>query len=124
VPHLWKLLLFAGLNFADLLLTWNLVSHGEGDIYEGNPIAQSWLTLYGWAGLALFKLVVVLVVASLVFIISRYRPRLGGLVLGFGCCAVCVVVAYGCYLVGQEYVQGYRDTPSVPERAVAASRHF
>jgi hypothetical protein len=124
VPHLWKLLLFGILNFADLLLTWNLVSHGQGDFYESNPVAQSWLTLYGWAGLAAFKLGIVVVVAGLVFIISRYRPRLAGLVLGFGCCAVCLVVGYGCYLVGKEYAMGFRHQSSVPARVVADNLRF
>lgn len=102
MPHLRKFGLFVLLSLADLALTWFLLSRGKGEVYEGNPIAHSWLVAYGWGGLIVFKAGIVLVVAGLVFIISRYRPRLGGLVLAFACCTLGAVVIYSCYLVRHE----------------------
>ena len=50
-----------------------------------NCTDREWLHRYGWAGLAAFKLATVLVVTGMVWVIARYRPRLGSRVLTFGC---------------------------------------
>lgn len=102
MPHLGKLLLFVTLSLADFVLTWMLLTRGQGRVYEGNPVAQSWLALYGWAGLFVFKAGIVLIVICSTYLIGRYRPRLAGLVLGFGCCTVAIVVGYSYYLVRQQ----------------------
>jgi hypothetical protein len=100
VIHPFKQVLFAVLSLADLFLTWRLVAATGGQIYESNPIANWWLTRLGWLGLGMFKLFMTVTVAGLTVVISRFRPQVGGRVLGFACAAVAVVVAYSCYLYG------------------------
>ncbi len=100
IPHFGKLFVFALLSFADLFLTWHLLEQGTGQVYESNPIARWWLEQHGWLGLVLFKLGVVVVVAGLALLISRYRPRAGGCVLTFACSAVALVVLYSSSLAG------------------------
>jgi hypothetical protein len=118
--HLRKLLLFLLLSASDLALTWLLVERGGGAVYEGNPVADWWLRSYGWAGLAAFKALTVLVVVGLTAIVSRYRPRSGGLILSVACSVLAVVVGYSGYLVARG-----ADAPSRAElatlRAEAAS---
>ena len=97
--HRYKFLLFCLLSVADLILTLQLLGHSNGRVYEGNPLASSWLERYGSFGLALYKGLSVLVFVSAVVILSRRAPRTGGRVLIFGCLAVGVVVGYGGYLV-------------------------
>src|SRR6266849_905705 len=96
--HPLRLILYAVLSAADLGLTYALIRQGEGDVYESNPIAEAWLSSYGWAGLAVFKLVIVLIVAALAAFVSLSRPRTGGHILTFACLAVAGVVAYSVHL--------------------------
>src|SRR5437660_12640550 len=98
VFHPVRLSLFVLLSVADLCLTYALILHGEGEVYESNPIAEAWLSSYGWAGLAVFKLVIVLIVAALAAFVSLSRPRTGGHILTFACLAVAGVVAYSVHL--------------------------
>ncbi len=96
--HPLRLSLYAVLSAADLGLTYALIRQGEGDVYESNPIAEAWLSAYGWAGLAVFKLVIVLIVAALAAFVSLSRPRTGGHILTFACLAVAGVVGYSVHL--------------------------
>jgi hypothetical protein len=86
--------LFAALSLADLLLTCWLLRRPTGEFYEANPVARWWLMQFGWAGLAGFKAVVVLLVACLCGLIARRRPQAARRVLGFGCAVSAVVVLY------------------------------
>jgi hypothetical protein len=95
--HPGKLGLFLFLSLADLFLTWRLLQ-SSGEMYESNPIAEWWLSCYGWAGLAGFKIGMALAVAILATAISLARPRTGGRVLAFACAALAVVVLYSCYV--------------------------
>jgi hypothetical protein len=96
-----KMVLFVSLSVLDLLLTWGLLNLGEGQVYESNPIANWWLSRWGWLGLTAFKAVAVLTVGMLAGVISWYRPRLAEFVLSFGCFASVLVVTYsGGVLVG------------------------
>jgi hypothetical protein len=95
-----KLLAFAGLSVADLVLTWTLLQLNGGNIYEGNPIANAWLAQYGWRGLILFKLMAVLLFSSASLVVFYYRP--GGKatrVIDLGCCLLGVVVLYSLFLL-------------------------
>src|SRR5438552_959845 len=98
--HSGKLLVFAALSFADFMLTAHLLQRNGGHVYEGNPIASAWLNSYGWAGLAMFKSLMVLLVVGLCLVISRHRPRVGGRVLQLGCFVTGGVVLYSCFLSG------------------------
>jgi hypothetical protein len=98
--HPRRLFLFLLLSLSDLSLTWLLVERGGGAVYEGNPVAGWWLSSYGWAGLAAFKALTVLVVVGLTALVSRTRPRSGGLILSVACSVLALVVGYSCYLAG------------------------
>lgn len=93
-----KLGLFAFLSLADLGLTWYLLRHSDGAVYEGNPVARRFLLAYGWAGLAVFKAALVLLTAGICLAIARRRPRAAGHVLTFACATLAGVVLYSCSL--------------------------
>src|SRR5207244_1773783 len=103
--HPVRLTLYAVLSAADLGLTYALIRQGEGEVYESNPIAEAWLSSYGWAGLAVFKLLIVLIVAAMATFISLTRPRTGGHVLSFACLAVAAVVGYSIHLSHSQELQ-------------------
>jgi hypothetical protein len=102
---LGKFTLFAVLGLTDLVLTCYLLRTVPGWIYESNPVAQWWLVRWGWAGLAGFKLAVMLLVMIAVSLIARYRPRTAGHVLSFACAATALVVGYSCTLLGSTRVR-------------------
>src|SRR6478609_3973805 len=88
------LILFLILSLSDLCLTWMLIRHGGGRVYESNPVAHAWLRGYGWHGLAGFKGLTVLVFAAAVLVLLRHRPRAGLVLVTFACVAVGWVVLY------------------------------
>jgi hypothetical protein len=98
--HLRKLVLFLCLSLADLGLTWHLLSHADGQVYEGNPLARWWLDNCGWVGLAGFKLGLALFVVVVTLVIARQRPRAAGRVLAVSCGILAVVVLYSGFLAG------------------------
>lgn len=98
ILHGGKLFLFSLLSLADLGLTLHLLRQSGGRVYESNPVAGAWLDAFGWAGLVGFKVMMVLLVAGLCAVISRYRPAAGGRVLNLGCLATGTVVAYSFFL--------------------------
>jgi uncharacterized protein DUF5658 len=104
VPHGRKLLLFLGLNLLDLALSRWLIHPGSPELREVNPVASWALSGGGWAGLASFKLAMVLLAATLFIVISHYRPGTGARVLNLSCLAVGVVVVYSGYLVASNGV--------------------
>jgi hypothetical protein len=108
--HPGKLSLYTILSISDLFLTHRLVQQSDGLFYESNPIANAWLTAYGWVGLAAFKVAAMLLVAVMAAYISFLRPRAGGYVLRFACCAVATVVLYSCWLAGS-----FGRQPAMPE---------
>jgi hypothetical protein len=107
--HVRKLLLFNALSLADFVLTWRLVRQTDGQVYESNPVANAWLTTYGWIGLVVFKAAMVGLISILAVLIAWYRPRTSGRVLGFACLVTGLVVAYSCYLV--RLTGGHADEP-------------
>lgn len=100
LEHTGKQLSFALLSVADLTMTWALIRDGLGSVYESNPVAAWCLHGYGWAGMAVFKALMVLTSGGLSEVISRYRPRTGGRVLVLGCIITASVVLYSGYLYG------------------------
>ena len=95
-----QLLLYAGLSLVDLALTYRLLERGGGHIYESNPLANAWLSAYGWTGLAAFKLACMALVISVATLLLVRRPRAADHLLLFACTAVALVVLYSCSLVG------------------------
>ena len=90
---------FSALSLADLMLTWTLLRSTGGAIYETNPIANAWLTNYGWLGLIVFKLLTVLLFASACVLVSYYRPGKVTQLVNLGCFLVGAVVLYSLYLL-------------------------
>src|SRR5690349_18620406 len=103
---LGKSVLFAVLGLADLLLTSYLLRTEYGSVYESNPVARWWLARWGWAGLAGFKLAIILLVIASVKLIARYRPRTATHVLSFACGATALVIGYSCTLLGTARAHG------------------
>jgi len=103
--HPVRLTLYAVLSVADLGLTYVLIQRGNGEVYESNPIAEAWLSSYGWTGLALYKLVIILIVGAVSAFVSLSRPRTGGHILTFACLAVAGVVTYSIHLSRSEALQ-------------------
>jgi Domain of unknown function (DUF5658) len=95
-----QLLLYAALSLVDLALTNRLLERADGHVYESNPIANAWLSAYGWTGLAAFKLTCVGLVIIVAVVLWIRRPRLGDHLLTFSCTVVALVVLYSCSLVG------------------------
>jgi hypothetical protein len=98
LAHSGKQLSFGLLSLADLTMTWALMRDGLGSVYESNPVAAWCLHGHGWAGMVIFKALMVLASGGLSEIISRYRPRTGGRVLTLGCVITAAVVLYSSYL--------------------------
>src|SRR5262249_61189290 len=67
----YKLVLFGLLSIADLVLTLYLPHQGNGRVYESNPLAGWWLARLGSFGLALYKVLCVLLFGTLILTISR-----------------------------------------------------
>jgi hypothetical protein len=95
-----KLALFTALSLGDWVLTWLLVGQGPATVYEANPLAGWWLATAGWSGLALFKLLTVLLAGGLCLAIARRSPRAAGRLLSFACAVLAAVVLYSCSLAG------------------------
>jgi hypothetical protein len=96
--HSGKQILFALLSAADLALTWALIAHGRGLVYEGNPVAAWVLHGHGWVGLAAYKLATVGLALALTAAVACYRPHVAGRLLAAACTAAAVVVGYSGYL--------------------------
>ncbi len=89
-----KSLVFVLLSLSDLALTWWLLEYSGRVVCEANPVADWWLSRYGWLGLAGFKATMVLLVIVLAAIIARRRPHAAGRILGFACAALVLVVLH------------------------------
>jgi hypothetical protein len=71
------LLIFAVLSATDFVQTYALIKLTGGVVTEANPVAATWLDLFGWSGLAVFKAAAVLVVIGAVAVLASRRPLAG-----------------------------------------------
>jgi hypothetical protein len=85
---------FVALGLTDLLQTYALLRNSQGTAYESNPLANAWLTGYGWHGLAAYKAAVMALVVGVVLILSRRHPRVAAAIAGLGCAVDLWVVLY------------------------------
>lgn len=107
---------FAGLAAADFATTRALVDARHSAVGEGNAVAAWVLAHYGWAGLAVFKAAMVALVAGIALLVSRQRPRLAPLLLGFACAASALTTAYSIGLMsGQQRLLGGPDGWGISE---------
>ena len=88
------LIIFTTLSLIDLVQTWVLIAGHEGRIYERNPLARHLLEHYGWQGLIVFKILVILTVLTAVGLLMRYRPGTSALVAIFACLVLLAVTFY------------------------------
>jgi hypothetical protein len=91
----WKLILFALLSACDFIITYSLLSHSDGEVYETNPLANQWLQANGWVGLAAFKALIVFTVGVIATYVYYRRPRTAHDLLALACGAVVVAVVSG-----------------------------
>jgi hypothetical protein len=115
------IVLFLVLSVLDLVHTYLLIQNGGGQVYEGNPIARSWLLRYGWTGLALFKGASIFVVLACVLLLNRYRPQSAALVITIACVVLLVVAFYSHRLLAREeggtgYFRKSQQTSFLPSR--------
>jgi len=96
---LGRMALFTLLSVVDLALTWVLLQYSGGVVYESNPIANALLAHHGWAGMVIFKLSDILLVASIILVLSFFQPRAARRVLTLACLIVGCVTLYSGYLV-------------------------
>lgn len=90
--------LFVVLSLADFgLTTWLLMAHPEW-VVESNPVANWWLTTFGLAGMAGFKIGTVGLVGFICYSLKKTRPHLAQSVLGVACLTVLTVVGYSVFL--------------------------
>ena len=94
-----KVLFFIFLSLCDLCLTWYLIHAGQGTIYESNPIADAWLSAYGWLGLAFFKVLCVGLVIVIALLVALKFPRTASRVLTFACVVTAAVNIYSIALI-------------------------
>jgi hypothetical protein len=116
--RLGRLFLYAALSLLDLGLTYYLLERGGGHVYEGNPLANAWLSAYGWTGLAGFKIACMALVLGVAALLSIRRPQAADRLLTFACTAAMLVVLYSCSLVGF-FGKGFPETVGL--RTMAAN---
>ncbi len=95
------LALFAVLSVTDFIQTFALISGGDGQVYEANPVAALWLERYGWHGLAVFKAGTVFLFVAAAVLLVRRHPRAGAGVVALGCAALLLVTNYSGQLLAE-----------------------
>jgi hypothetical protein len=100
---------YAGLSLTDFTLTFVIIREGIG--YESNPVAEAWLHLHGWKGLAVFKALSALVFGATVAVIARHRPRTAAALVVVGCVALLLVIRHSWQILGEGSPQ---NEPSPP----------
>jgi hypothetical protein len=93
--------LFTFLSVADLALTWVLLRHSGGVVYESNPIANLLLIHYGWAGMAVFKFTDMLLVIWIDLLLFCFQPLAARRVLSIACGILGAVTLYSSFLIFQ-----------------------
>jgi hypothetical protein len=96
------LIVFAILGAVDFIQTYTLVQRSGGQVYESNPLAATWLKDYGWYGLAVFKAGTTLVVATIVLILRRKKPRVAAVIATTAFLSVLAVAIYSRNLLTQQ----------------------
>jgi hypothetical protein len=108
------LIVFVILGTIDFIETYALIRRSGGQVYESNPLAATWLKDYGWEGLAIFKGATTLVVAAIVLIILRLRPRTAAVLSTAACLSVLAVTIYSRNLLIQQQEDPRGENQNVP----------
>jgi hypothetical protein len=98
-PAAWLTALVV-LQLADLVCTWLLLSGGlRHDVVEANPVARALLEQGGWGSLTLFKVACSTIAVAAVYLVLRWRPALGRVLLAGLVLLVLGVVGQGVSLL-------------------------
>lgn len=97
---------YALLSATDWLMTYALLRMHPGAV-EANPLAAACLDLYGWNGLALYKVGGVLVFLGAIALLLPRRPKVAALVTAGGCAVLLAVTIYTHGLIRE----AHRDRP-------------
>lgn len=90
---------FVAVNLLDILFTTILIN--SGSFYESNPIANMVLQSWGFEGMALFKLIIILFVMLIANVIANRKLGVSRAVLRLGTLIVGSVVVYSGFLMYQ-----------------------
>ena len=82
----------------DVVMTYSLLTRGDGGFIESNPFAGYFLDRWGMAGMAYFKASMTLLVCVITQIVARQNSRLARQVLELATLIVAVVVIYSVWL--------------------------
>ena len=88
---------FILVNALDVFMTYVLLNHGP-EFQESNPLANSFLTRYGFKGMVYFKFIMVGFVTVVAQLIARTHPTTARWLLIAGSLVVSGVVIFSCYL--------------------------
>jgi hypothetical protein len=83
----------------DAFMTWLLLTHESGSFCESNPLALFFLNRFGFAGMLVFKTLLVSVVMVNYAIISKRRADVARRLMSFGTVVVNGVVLYSVFLL-------------------------
>ena len=78
----------------DVVMTFLLLTRGDGGFTESNPIARYFLDRWGMAGMAYFKIAMTLLVCAINQFVARKNLRLARQVLGLATLIIVSVVIY------------------------------
>ena len=84
----------------DVIMTYTLLTRGDGGFTESNPFARFFLDRWGMAGMAYFKAIMTLVVCLITQIVARKNRSLARQVLEL---ATLIIVAVVIYSVGLHF---------------------
>ena len=93
--------LFVALNMLDVLLTFLLLR--TESFYESNPVAEEILQRFGFAGMIVYKLTIMLGVLLIVNVIAIWKMNTSRRLLQVGSALMTCVVVYSSWLIGQHY---------------------
>ena len=81
-----------------VVMTYSLLTRGDGGFIESNPFAGYFLDRWGMAGMAYFKASMTLLVCLITQIVARQNSKLARQVLELATLIVAVVVIYSVWL--------------------------
>ena len=103
VHHPKETLILGLVSGLDVVMTYNLLTRGDGGFTESNPIARYFLDRWGMAGMAYFKASMTLLVCVITQIVARKNSVLAKQVLGLATLIIVAVVIYSVRLHFQHH---------------------
>lgn len=98
IQHPQEMLILVIVSTLDVVMTYTLLTRGDGGFTESNPFAGYFLDRWGMAGMAYFKASMTLLVCVITQIVARQNSRLARQVLELATLIVAAVVVYSVWL--------------------------